>query len=788
MNIKKKDLYVLKNNFTKKHLLFIIYLFLIQNNGYSQFSYEKEIIKYWNYRYALLGDDIDPSSNDFEAGFLQTGIESGCSIPMRSRKISLNNSNSFDFRQATEINYSLTINMTFPNINIIKSNLINSYNQIQNSQRTGKFKFSSEPTSNSTIELWTIYSFDGENAPLINSIPSGAIVSQQINSNPVPFHCYSQNINSPQRNDPNSGAPFRNGLCKWEDGHTDLAKYLIVLATEHELLTRNSNNQNGYYNEAIVQTKEELFFALNAVDRCDLFAEDYWDTHTSAVSKTALPYNGTRNGFFYRDDVPWNFCHDGKFGNKYQNVISAGSCHFRKEHCDAGGGLESNYVGEMSGDQLIKICSGLVFVCKYMKGQFYQNIDLGNWAAAMLDRYVWNAMDSWYAIKRPGNKQLVCRGPQAITYGYGLWELRNLFTNGTTPIGFGITNTLYYMPLYSVSNGMVLANPSIGPEWSVGMFATLAACNDWYGWAGEGASIITARRSNDDYYYTQILMNSVLWNHSILYMNQQDFENLMTTAKYPCPHEQNGSDGYEQNGLNYMLLFNLYSLYYRKSNHAMADLAHSQLSRYIPAMNRTITSTIPFSYEMNNIPQTVGNSTDRLVVEASNRITFTKNFSVGDGINITFRAPHITPFPAGYTIPKPTNGSVLVLAARPTCHGNTQKLNWPNTNPIEVAKKSAVKIVSAETIDNVEKKIIIAPAFVTSEANIFVYHLNEKINDFIHIYDLNGKLVQTLNAPISEKDGISIYYFNKETLLPGTYIVSLNLNGQILTNKFIISE
>jgi hypothetical protein len=66
--------------------------------------------------------------------------------------------------------------------------------------------------------------------------------------------------------------------------------YLMVLATEYELLSRDGQD--------LTAVKNELYYALNAINRIDRRAEPYLTDGNSVENL---------NGFFLRDDIPPSF-------------------------------------------------------------------------------------------------------------------------------------------------------------------------------------------------------------------------------------------------------------------------------------------------------------------------------------------------------------------------------------------------------------------------------------------------------------------------------------------------
>ena len=142
-----------------------------------------------------------------------------------------------------------------------------------------------------------------------------------------------------------------NGI-KFGDVTADLGDYIAVLATEFKLLKNGGEDTQPVLNE--------LYYAIQAVERSDYFAEDYLS------QSAALP---NTNGFFMRGDVekdyhsPWNNeytqnnSQDGKDTVKGQDSPSSFT------------GQPQGYLNphnEMSQDQIIALMLGFAFVKKYV--------------------------------------------------------------------------------------------------------------------------------------------------------------------------------------------------------------------------------------------------------------------------------------------------------------------------------------------------------------------------------------------------------------------------------------
>jgi len=147
------------------------------------------------------------------------------------------------------------------------------------------------------------------------------------------------------RNDHNSP-----GKMQWgADATIDLAYYIITLATEYDLLSQNGQNTDA--------TLNELFYAVDAINRLDYYCEAWWGT------------SGGVNGFFMRDDCCFD-CWDDIQGTYNSNYFST----FANLNIKSGGqlnGIESEWIESkknnkpkhaMSIDQVLHIYLALCVV------------------------------------------------------------------------------------------------------------------------------------------------------------------------------------------------------------------------------------------------------------------------------------------------------------------------------------------------------------------------------------------------------------------------------------------
>ncbi len=153
------------------------------------------------------------------------------------------------------------------------------------------------------------------------------------------------------------------------DAASTLGHYIAMLATEYALLSKNFQNTN--------KVKNELFCALNAIDRIDYKAES---TSTSGLYML--------NGFFIRDDIPstllannyehFNYYNYGTINNNnnlsrgFHSKIQNGADMVRSDWTRKYGGVNtdpSDHTNSnifMSQDQVYNLLYGLAFVNKFV--------------------------------------------------------------------------------------------------------------------------------------------------------------------------------------------------------------------------------------------------------------------------------------------------------------------------------------------------------------------------------------------------------------------------------------
>ncbi len=154
--------------------------------------------------------------------------------------------------------------------------------------------------------------------------------------------------------------PLSAGTMSWGDATGYISDYLCTLATEYALLTQEGKDTKA--------TLNELYYAINAIDRLDGVAEN-----TFNPSKP-IDYNG----FFLRDDVRQSTLNH--WSNEYSPVILGGpsstgsndpGLNYRCFNSDRDmnfniGTPGNSPTNEPSFDQIVTIFQGFRFVQKYI--------------------------------------------------------------------------------------------------------------------------------------------------------------------------------------------------------------------------------------------------------------------------------------------------------------------------------------------------------------------------------------------------------------------------------------
>jgi len=212
----------------------------------------------------------------------------------------------------------------------------------------------------------------------------------------IPYGCYDSWDASV---DGTSTGTSMYGMMKWGDGMIRHGHYLTLLATEYRLLMNNGQTQQAQ------ATLNELYYALNAVWRLDLNAEENQDEiHNTNIA----PYENL-NGFYNREDAPENFTDHWKNDPmKMQCTYGAYYTNNNTAKIDDGGALVTkgnSYQNTPSMDQMSGLLVGLAMVIKLVDPVVVQPSpsdtphDLRQWAEDELYWIIVNpAHNNWFIM------------------------------------------------------------------------------------------------------------------------------------------------------------------------------------------------------------------------------------------------------------------------------------------------------------------------------------------------------------------------------------------------------
>ncbi|RLD44033.1 MAG: hypothetical protein DRI86_08435, partial [Bacteroidetes bacterium] len=389
-----------------------------------------------------------------------------------------------------------------------------------------------------------------------------------------------------------------NGNMKWADATIALGHYIGVLATEYHLLNQEGKNTN--------RTIEELYLALTSLNRLDNNAETFYPYSSGQNGNT------NANGFFVRDDV--SAISTGEYSalntNPHYSTVSA----FESDLLDINATLGYSTNNEMSKDQVIFLLMGLKLVDKFIPSNVKYELNgtpqvipycypatqsikaAAKQTAIKILEYITSnkgpAIWNW-KIKNPITGDIVARGNDAFpSHAKGFNDLYNPYTgnelfssNSEKNTALADNNTLklnFNIPIMSGQGHMVM---------------TMVAISNQFGGDSQSKLFDHGFESNYDSggmnYQWEPLLNAVIYDNNTTELNNKEswFTSFLSAA--PCSGPYNygngnygayewsvsrrttqpesrgtsyGGDAGDFNGLDYMLIYNLYNIYYNQSN------------------------------------------------------------------------------------------------------------------------------------------------------------------------------------------------------------------------------
>lgn len=350
------------------------------------------------------------------------------------------------------------------------------------------------------------------------------------------------------------------GPIRWSDSTIGLGWYIGMLATEHYLLSHPAEFPGAP--GTLTKTADQLYYALRALERLDLVADAAFPPPCTQDQKL--------NGFFLRDDVP-----DG-FQQNFPPLKSMTS--------DFSDPTLTNK--EMSQDQVYHLLFGLALVKAAVPPQTYVKArDLNAWAVEQGKRIIQHVSSHNWVITNPAcADREVERGPLASGFSHGTRLMAGYLTDGDylPPVeealaGIWDLSRQPYAPRYLDDDSlhMAMAIAAAGNGWGTTTALDLAALSekeDWpayplahrvihhldAGWCTTGAKLNQRAREMLDelpaggepkspWPNGPAAHGFTVWNRFIRGKDQH----------YVGPEN---STGYRYNGVDYLLLHNLYAI------------------------------------------------------------------------------------------------------------------------------------------------------------------------------------------------------------------------------------
>ena len=362
---------------------------------------------------------------------------------------------------------------------------------------------------------------------------------------------------------------YGNNTIKWADAGMYIGWYLGVLATEYKLLYDN--------NQSTLAVTQELYYALLALERLDLNAELIY------TDDNGNPGSPTLNGFFIRDDIPANFlaindnlAHFNQGLTSPLSIIDVDS-DYKSEIINGDG------IAEMSQDQVAHIFNGLALVSVCVDaGVVINNVQLRLFAIDITNRIIaWVRTDGW-RIKNPVTGNNVRRGHDARPWAFGIAAAATKIT-GTIQQNFqsisleALWQIQQHFPNPNRFNSHLIAS-FVSDSWRlklgpIKINSTRAGIRlvtyvpsewDWRGFYLMHNSVLHGKNKNDHstvevdlysapcvgpYFFDSNDIAGAGWGSVHKYL--KGFDEL---------YDGGGDGGAEYNGLDYMLLHNLYYL------------------------------------------------------------------------------------------------------------------------------------------------------------------------------------------------------------------------------------
>jgi hypothetical protein len=344
----------------------------------------------------------------------------------------------------------------------------------------------------------------------------------------------------------NGIVPGKNGMAEWMDGTVHWAQYAAWLSTEYFLQWKNGND--------VSSLRKEISYAWYALSRLD------------KASKIKYGRKPQEDGFLLRDDVP-----------------TALAAKFPGMHCVKSGevcrtGIEDGNM--MSQDQVIYILWSAAITTKLLPDTITSSLDgmlMKEKIKTKCDQIIhYFRITDWQILDPNGNKVPI--GFSAIGYSFAIARIGKIITGKNYQNWSSIVNgrpiwtTIMQIPYdknnptqTEVNMGMQLALSSV-----IG-YPSYSRFTQWCEGAGMEIYLLVDalfRNRNVDSYqpmFEKMLNDAPAHGPCYMTANCSNAFGWSGENRWFHPNYRNGSNdqrGAKFNGLDYLLLFNLYQIVY----------------------------------------------------------------------------------------------------------------------------------------------------------------------------------------------------------------------------------
>jgi len=360
------------------------------------------------------------------------------------------------------------------------------------------------------------------------------------------------------------------GILYFGDVTINVGWHLAVLASEYRLLKNN--------NQPVDSTLKEIYLALQAFNRLDETAETYFTNPISQKRGTSQ-----LNGFFIRDDVKPDFFSDPQVLAHFNQQKTSSSKVSRVYSDFASTNITDK---EMSHDQIWHVLMGLALIQELVDSkEYYKNLNVVTESQNITVRLLSYLDSGKWKLYNPVTGKLVGRGKNAKLLKHGVLKAtRGILKNDFSESAFmNLWDFLQFMPVCPIE----VFNKDLCKEYSK-VLVLAAVGNSWNGIFKNNTDNKISYLSKLKSYEHIPLLHAVLHGGKNKFIADSKYEELINTAPYfgpfnygkseEIPYEWSANNrfihperrGYtikdhelfpgEYNGLDYMLLYNLYAI------------------------------------------------------------------------------------------------------------------------------------------------------------------------------------------------------------------------------------